>query len=924
MKFKPVLNSIFLIGLCSLSFCIPSYKIDFEYAPNSLSFSAKQEIMYSNNTGTLLDEIVLHIYGNKKLTQMDIAHNDYANFKNGYIEPNFNIDSLDINNQTANYRIEGSDKTILSIKLDKALAQNETIIIKINYKGTLPYMEARYGKFDYISHFSYFYPILSVYNKNTGWSRNPYSLKGQAFYSDVADYDISITVPNEEVIAAPGKQSLISKNTTHKTEHYRAKNMRSFHFSSSSMFQKSSKIAKNGVILNTYYLPSMKNSSKYVLKYAEEALLYYEKNYGKYPYKSFTILPGNLVHAGEEFPGIILIAKNFYNDAPNALFGGLLYQYRLLETVIAHETGHQWWNVMVGNDQYSQPWLDEGLTEYSTMLYLENKYGKDTNLIHLPHVWASLKGSYKNTTQEFIRESTYQENIYNFANVVSQNIDQYYDISDYFNTIYSKGPMIVKMYHKMVGNKIFFQTMRNYLKKYYMKNSSINKFILIAEETSGKQLKKFFNQWLTSSEQCDYTIGKWQSKKNKYSYQNKIEIINLEKISAPVDIEISYENNQTQLFHINNTQNLNELVFKSNQAVQKINIDPENKIIERDELNNANFITEIDTNSFSLSSPPYDKYFIHYSAPYMLKMLVNPYSSINDGAKFNGLNLGKKDQFISFPAFPSLSSISYYRKHMDNKGSIFSYQLEKNNNQYSYSINAQKFIPIHVVEMDLEYIRLENLYTIGVNNFITNKYYSYFINLNPLPSILDLSYQKEKNSVDERYNISSIYYLTKSPVYKLGLIYKKEGTITANISGTGLVFDYNGYDDYISLTYIPVTQKSNSSTKQIYEIYFRKNLFITQFYNIKGEYINGNSLNQYLRLMHELSLKLYLSCFEGNIAFDNLKYILNQEYYIEAGYMYLESIIRFDIGFYNFPIIPFQVRYEHETQDFTYGLSLLF
>ena len=32
----------------------------------------------------------------------------------------------------------------------------------------------------------------------------------------------------------------------------------------------------------------------------------------------------------------------------------------------------------MGSNQVREAWLDEGLTEYSTILYFEKKYGKDT------------------------------------------------------------------------------------------------------------------------------------------------------------------------------------------------------------------------------------------------------------------------------------------------------------------------------------------------------------------------------------------------------------------------------------------------------------------------------------------------------------------------------------------------------------------
>jgi hypothetical protein len=48
-----------------------------------------------------------------------------------------------------------------------------------------------------------------------------------------------------------------------------------------------------------------------------------------------------------------------------------------VEWLAAHEVAHQWWFGVVGNDQIDEPWLDEALTQYSTMLYYEKAYGPE-------------------------------------------------------------------------------------------------------------------------------------------------------------------------------------------------------------------------------------------------------------------------------------------------------------------------------------------------------------------------------------------------------------------------------------------------------------------------------------------------------------------------------------------------------------------
>jgi aminopeptidase N len=55
-----------------------------------------------------------------------------------------------------------------------------------------------------------------------------------------------------------------------------------------------------------------------------------------------------------EYPGLVL-------DMPS-------------QTAAAHELAHQWFYGIVGDDEYTSPWLDESFTDYATDLYF-NKTG---------------------------------------------------------------------------------------------------------------------------------------------------------------------------------------------------------------------------------------------------------------------------------------------------------------------------------------------------------------------------------------------------------------------------------------------------------------------------------------------------------------------------------------------------------------------
>jgi aminopeptidase N len=48
-----------------------------------------------------------------------------------------------------------------------------------------------------------------------------------------------------------------------------------------------------------------------------------------------------------------------------------------MSATVAHEIAHQWWYRIVGNDQYTEPWLDESFAEFSQARLPDSAGGPD-------------------------------------------------------------------------------------------------------------------------------------------------------------------------------------------------------------------------------------------------------------------------------------------------------------------------------------------------------------------------------------------------------------------------------------------------------------------------------------------------------------------------------------------------------------------
>lgn len=117
-----------------------------------------------------------------------------------------------------------------------------------------------------------------------------------------------------------------------------------------------------GTTVNTWYLAS---DSQEAVKQNHEAgirsLAYFSKVYGLYPYLEFDIVRTGMFTA-MEFPGLIYLPKSILESNETEIGS------------VVHETAHQWWYGMVGNDEVKEPWLDEALATYTSTRFMLEEF----------------------------------------------------------------------------------------------------------------------------------------------------------------------------------------------------------------------------------------------------------------------------------------------------------------------------------------------------------------------------------------------------------------------------------------------------------------------------------------------------------------------------------------------------------------------
>ena len=161
--------------------------------------------------------------------------------------------------------------------------------------------------------------------------------------------EVTITTDRKLKIASTGQRTAVSAN--HLTQTFVATNVRDFNFTAAPNYRVRSRIVSipggSSVKVKLYYryLPARK-----VLKLVTRALRAYSANVGPYAYPVLNIGEVDRHAAPIESPEHFWIPVNTSS--------------RLLPWSVTHETGHQWFYAVVGNDQVNQPFADEAVVDF--------------------------------------------------------------------------------------------------------------------------------------------------------------------------------------------------------------------------------------------------------------------------------------------------------------------------------------------------------------------------------------------------------------------------------------------------------------------------------------------------------------------------------------------------------------------------------
>lgn len=488
------------------------YDIKAELNDKEKSITGFETIVYKNNSPSTLEFIWFHIwpnaYKNESTALLQQIKNDKDRSKKMENVGTGSIDGLafKVNDMAAKTEAHSNPQYIDIVKLllNKPLLPGDSVTISTPFKVILPPYFSRSGFADGEFMACQWYPKPAVYDKN-GWHEFPYLDMGE-FYSEYADYAVSITLPSDYVVGATGvlqtKEELdaykkvgaenakdrkgkpvlyIPGKNEKKTLSYHAEQVPDFAWFAAKNFviQYDTAQLPGGKIVDafSYYHNKKKTIWNNSIDYVKDGVRKYSSWIGEYGYPVVQVVEGpkNNSSGGMEYPMVTLITS------PDA-------KVETLDAVIAHEIGHNWFMGMLGSNERKHTWMDEGLNTYYQFRYEAEKYRANS--------------VFGDAIPKEIKEMSAEEFLSVIYNAIDKNLpmksamdipaDEFPSSDEYGLISYVKTALWMYLLEAAVGKEKMDLAIQHYFTKWKNKHPQPEDMKAAFEEAIGSNLDKFF------------------------------------------------------------------------------------------------------------------------------------------------------------------------------------------------------------------------------------------------------------------------------------------------------------------------------------------------------------------------------------------------------------------------------------------------
>lgn len=432
------------------------YQIDLQISEDLLRLEGRQEVRYTNQEIEALSEVYFRLFPNLFGAALE-------------------VDAVTLNGEAVTPSYELADSA-MRVPLSPALQLGERAVFGITFSVQVPLAaEGNYGIFglvDDILALAHFYPMIAVYD-DEGWNVEIPPRQGDVVYSDSSFYLVRVTAPAGLTVVASGVEIERQQSGGRQQITYAGGPMRDFYLVASKAYRVvSERLGETQV--NSYAPAELGEGAEVALRHTVDALRSYSKRFGTYPFTEFDVVATPTLALGVEYPGIVAMAQRLYPPQTE-------YSPAYLESTMAHEVSHQWFYSVVGDDQLDEPWLDEALAQYSTLLYWLD--------VHGPGGAEGFRGSLYDRWDRVDR-----------ADIPIGMPVERYSGREYGAIVYGRAPLFLEALAEEMGQETFETFLRDYYETFKWGIATTEGLKQLAESHCLCDLTPLFEEWVYEQE----------------------------------------------------------------------------------------------------------------------------------------------------------------------------------------------------------------------------------------------------------------------------------------------------------------------------------------------------------------------------------------------------------------------------------------
>jgi hypothetical protein len=525
---------------------VVEYDIEVRLDPGTKQLAGSERLVWHNPSGDEVGELWFHLYLNAFKNTESTFFRESGGQLRGDRASRDDWGWIDV---TALHLVDGTDllagssfeqpddgnpadQTVMRVPLPQPVAPGGSVALDVAFTAQLPKVYARTGwAGDYVLAGQWF-PKLGVYEPagvrgraTGGWNCHQFHANSE-FYADFGRFRVAVTVPSGFVVGATGERVERRDNGDGTTTHvYSQDDVHDFAWTadpdfvevrrtfsaerdvSPQEYEETSRllgrtpeeVRLSDVEIILLLQPDHRPQAERHLEAARLGLKWYGLWYGRYPYRTLTVVdpaPGAEGSGGMEYPTFITAGSSFlFNRWP-------LDRVRLPEEVTIHEFGHQYWYGMVASNEFEEAWLDEGFTTYSTSRVMERAFPPDGNVIEalglrLGSVELARLGNDADAVFDAIRQRSWR-----YSGGRAYGFNSYY-----------RSDLTLRTLAGLLGETTTARVLRTYHERWRFRHPGSADFYAVAEEVAGRDLDGFFGQLVEDGALVDFEVARLTSQR---------------------------------------------------------------------------------------------------------------------------------------------------------------------------------------------------------------------------------------------------------------------------------------------------------------------------------------------------------------------------------------------------------------------------